>query len=61
MRRGKHRLSTVIADEDKYTIYRFPGLNIPILGDLRTENTGMKKLPKDFEDSSDNILEEVLA
>ena len=61
VRRGKHRLSTVIADEDKYTIYRFPGLNIPILGDLRTENTGMKKLPKDFEDSGDNILEEVLA
>lgn len=60
VRRGKHRLSTVIADEDKYTIYRFPGLNIPILGDLHRENTGMKKLPKDFEDSGDNILEEVL-
>lgn len=60
VRRGKHRLSTVIADEDKYVIYRFPGLNIPILGDLHIENTGMKKLPKDFEDVSSSILEEVL-
>lgn len=60
IRRGKHRLSTVIADENKYTIYRFPGLNIPILGDLHRENTGMKKLPKDFEDASNSILEEVL-
>lgn len=61
IRRGKHRLSTVIADEDKYVIYKFPGLNIPILGDIGIENTGMKKLPKDFEDSGDNILEEVLS
>lgn len=61
VRRGKHRLSTVISDEDKYTIYKFPGLNIPILGDLHIENTGMKKLPKDFEDTSDSILEEVLS
>ena len=61
VRRGKHRLPTVIADEEKYVIYRFPGLNIPVLGDLHTESTGMRKLPKDFEDSGDNILEEVLA
>lgn len=61
VRRGKHRVPTVISDEEKYVIYRFPGLNIPILGDLHTESTGMRKLPKDFEDSGDNILEEVLA
>lgn len=60
IRRGKHRLSTAIAEEDKYVIYKFPGLNIPILGDLHKENTGMKKLPKDFEDESGSILDEVL-
>jgi len=60
IRRGKHRLSTAIADEDKYIMYRFPELNIPILGDLHKENTGMHKLPKDFQDSSDSILAEVL-
>lgn len=60
VRRGKHRLSTVIPDEDKYIIYRFPGLNIPVLEDINSDSSGMKKLPKDFEDSGGNILEEVL-
>ena len=63
VRRGKHRLPTVISDEDKYTIYKFPGLNIPVMEDLYVENTGMKKLPRDYDDSnaSGNILEDVLS
>lgn len=46
VRRGKHRLPTVIAEEDKYSIYVFPGLNVPILEDIDRDNTAMKTLPK---------------
>lgn len=60
VRRGKHRLPTVISDDDKYFIYRFPGLNIPVLDDINSEPTGMRKLPKDFDDESSSILSEVL-
>lgn len=60
IRRGKHRLSTVIPDEDKYVIYKFPGLNIPILEDINTDSIGMKKLPKDYDTESESILDEVL-
>lgn len=58
--RGKHRIPTVIDDDDKYFILKFPGLNIPIIGDLDREDTSMKKLPKDLEEDGSSILEEVL-
>ena len=59
--RGKHRIPTVIDDEDKYFILKFPGLNIPILGDIDSEDSSFKNLPKDTENSSDSLLEEVLS
>lgn len=60
IRRGKHRLSTVIPDEDKYAILPFPGLNIPVLPDVDRDDTSMKKLPKEFNSDTQNLLEEVL-
>lgn len=61
IRRGKHRLPTVISDEAKYTIYRFPSLNVPILEDVNGERNSFRTLPKDFEDGSESsILDEVL-
>lgn len=61
IRRGKHRLPTVIADEDKFCMYRFPGLNTPVLEDIHGEDSSFQKLPKtDYEDGSDNLLKEVL-
>lgn len=61
VRRGKHRVPTVIPDEDKYFILPFPSLNIPILPDLDKGDSSFSKLPKgDYEDGSGNLLEEVL-
>ncbi len=61
VQRGKHRLPTVISDEDKYCIYRFPGLNIPILEDVDKDDTSFRTLPKDYETGEDSgLLEEVL-
>jgi len=59
-RRGKHRLPTVVAEEDKYCMYRFPGLNIPVLEDINSDDTSFTKLPKDYEDGSGDLLAEVL-
>ena len=61
VRRGKHRIPTVIDDEDKYFLLKFPGLNIPILEDILGEDSSFKTLPKDSEmDGSDKLLSEVL-
>ena len=61
LRRGKHRVPTVIPDEDKYFILPFPGLNIPVLPDVDREDSSFTKLPKgDYDDGSGNLLEEVL-
>lgn len=61
-RRGKHRLPTVISEEDKFCMYRFLGLNIPVLGDINGEDTGFDKLPKDgYEDGTSDLLAEVLS
>lgn len=61
LRRGKHRVPTVIPDEDKYFILPFPGLNIPVLPDIDREDTSFTKLPKgDYDDGSDSLLSEVL-
>jgi len=57
----KHRLPSVVGEEDRYFILPFPGLNIPILGDLDKEDSSLQKLPKgDYEDGSGNLLNEVL-
>jgi hypothetical protein len=61
VRRGKHRIPTVIDDEEKYFLLKFPGLNIPILEDILSEDSSFKTLPKDSEmDGSDKLLSEVL-
>lgn len=60
-KRGKHRITSVISDEDKFCMYRFPGLNIPVLGDIDGEDTSFQKLPKDFDDGSNDLLGEVLS
>lgn len=62
LRRGKHRIPTVIAEEDKYCMYKFPNLNTPVLGDLHTEDSSFTKLPKINEnDGNSAILDEVLS
>lgn len=60
LRRGKHRLPTVISEEEKYCMYKFPNLNTPILEDINVGDTSFKKLPKDYETENSNILDEVL-
>lgn len=64
VRRGKHRLPGVIADELKYFMLRFPGLNIPILEDINGDDTSFSKLPKDYDDGSGSggggLLDEIL-
>lgn len=61
VRRGKHRIPTVIAEELKYFMLKFPSLNTPILEDIGKEDSSFTKLPKSFEsDSGGGLLDEVL-
>ena len=61
VRRGKHRIPTVIDDDDKYFMLKFPGLNIPILEDIDKEDSSFRILPKDTDsNSTDGLLAEVL-
>jgi hypothetical protein len=59
-RRGKHRGRPDIPVEDKFCMYKFPSLTTPVLPDVNGEDASFSKLPKDFEDGSGNMLEEVL-
>jgi hypothetical protein len=56
VRRGKHRIPTVISEEDKYFMLRFPDLNTPVLEDIHTDDTSFSKLPKNFESDYGNLL-----
>ena len=60
VRRGKHRIPTVIDDSDKYFLLKFPGLNIPILEDINTDNSSLKNLPRDTDAVKDGILNDIL-
>lgn len=55
-RRGKHRGRPDIPEEDKYCLYRFPALNIPVLEDLNTDDQSFQKLPKDSDMGDDSSL-----
>lgn len=59
-RRGKHRGRPDIPVEDKFCMYKFPSLTTPVLEDIHTDDQSFTKLPKDHEDGTGNILEEVL-
>jgi hypothetical protein len=57
----KHRLPTVVGEEDRFFMLKFPGLNIPVLPDLDKEDSSFTKLPKgDYDDASEDRLSEVL-
>lgn len=58
VRRGKHRVPTVIDELDKYMMLPFPGLNIPIQEDINAEDSSFKVLPRNVANS--NILSEIL-
>jgi hypothetical protein len=60
-RRGKHRGLPDIPVDDKYCIYKFPALNIPILPDIHCDDLSLSRLPKDNDNGSTNLLEEVLS
>lgn len=60
VRRGKHRLPTVIPDEDLYFMLRFPALNIPVLEDVNGDDTSFRKLPNTAGEESASMLEEML-
>lgn len=57
-RRGKHRIPTVISEEEKFCMYRFPQLNVPVLEDIYGQDASFSKLPKEYDDgdSSDGGL-----
>jgi hypothetical protein len=59
--RGKHRIPTIISDDDMQFFLKFIGPNIPILPDIDREDSSYIKLPKGNNDSSaSNLLDEVL-
>lgn len=59
--RGKHRLPTVIPDEDLNFMLQFPGLNIPVLEDINGEDSSFTRLPTGGDSSSNSgLLDEIL-
>lgn len=60
VRRGKHRLPTVVPEEDLYFMLRFPSLNVPVLEDINGDDTSFRKLPNTAGEESANLLEEML-
>ena len=64
-RRGKHRGVPDIPADDKFCMYRFPQLNVPVLHDINGEDTSFSKLPKDYDDGSGSggggLLDEILS
>jgi hypothetical protein len=60
--RGKHRIPTVIDDEDMFFMLPFPGINIPVLPDINKDDTSMRKLPRGYEDVSgtNSLVSELL-
>lgn len=60
VRRGKHRIPTVISEEDKFFMLRFPNLNTPVLEDINGPDSSFSKLPRESEEHSGGLLEEVL-
>lgn len=62
VRRGKHRVPSVIAEEDKFFMLRFPDINTPVLEDISKEDTSFSKLPRDSEGgSSESMLNEIFS
>lgn len=59
-KRGKHRLTTVIPEEQKFCMYRFPGLNTHVLEDINGDDTSFSKIPKEYEGATDGLLDEIL-
>lgn len=63
-RRGKHRGVPDITTEDKFCMYRFPQLNVPVPHDIHGSDISFKKLPKDYDDGSGSggggLLDEIL-
>lgn len=57
--RGKHRIPTVIPEEDKYFYMMFPDLNVPVLPDLGREDSSFSKLPSKAMLSNDKMLDEL--
>lgn len=54
----KHRLPTVVDEDDRYCLYKFPMLNVPILEDLEGDDSSFKKLPRE-EGQSDSLINEL--
>lgn len=55
VQRGKLRTRIIIAEEDKYRLYRFPG-KMPIPADINTENAGIKKLTSAASNAADELF-----
>lgn len=62
VQRGKHRLPTVVDQDDKYFMLPFTSKNMPILEDKDGHDSSIKVLPRegDGANSSSTILEEML-
>lgn len=54
----KHRLPTVIDEDDRYATYKFPGNNIPILEDINGEDTSIKRINKN--NLGNSIVSEII-
>lgn len=57
--RGKHRIPTVISEEEKFFYMMFPDLNVPVLPDIHREDTSFRKLPSASIAQNNNLLSEI--
>jgi len=55
VQRGKHRIPTIINDEDKYYLMKFPK-KMPLPDDIYTEDQSFKKLPSASSNVNDDLF-----
>lgn len=55
LQRGKHRIPTILPDDEKYMMLKFPK-NMPIPCDIDGEDSSFKTIPKGASTSSDDLF-----
>lgn len=56
IQRGKHRIPTILPDEYKYFLLKFPKNGMPILDDINKDISSFRKLPRINTTNNDELF-----
>lgn len=56
VQRGKHRIPTILPDEYKYFLLKFPKYGMPILSDINKDLSSFRKLPRGNASETDSLF-----